>query len=119
MSEQSENTPELEARVKQLEAEHAAYIGECIQGLVRERKLLPTEAPRALARALADESYITELRLRQTIPEPEPVRPPITIAKPPGLPRGVCSIDLHFPRPALPEPVICDASAEDHAFNPS
>ena len=58
----------LEAKValltRQLADERAAQITLVINNLVADRRLTPTEVPKALARALADATYLAELRMR-------------------------------------------------------
>ena len=58
----------LEAKValltRQLADERAAQITLVINNLVEARQLTPPEVPAALTRALNDESYLRELRMR-------------------------------------------------------
>ena len=58
----------LEAKValltRQLAEERAAQITLVISNLVADRQLTPPEVPKALARALADATYLRELRMR-------------------------------------------------------
>ena len=58
----------LEAKValltRQLAEERAMQITLALDGLVADRRLTPTEVPKALARALADATYLAELRMR-------------------------------------------------------
>ena len=63
------NPPEApEAKIARLEAElstlRTARINSAIALLVQEHRLTPQEAPKAIARATADESYIHELLMR-------------------------------------------------------
>ena len=58
----------LEAKVarltQQLAEERARRTALALDGLVEARQLTPTEVPKALARALADATYLRELRMR-------------------------------------------------------
>ena len=58
----------LEAKValltRQLAEERARQITLAIEGLVEARRLTVAEVPKALARALADATYLAELRMR-------------------------------------------------------
>ena len=65
------------AKIARLEAELAALrtarIESAIATLVQEHRLTPQEAPKAIARATADESYLIELQLRPAfLPAPTP-----------------------------------------------
>ena len=58
----------LEAKValltQQLAEERARRTALALDGLVEARQLTPSEVPKALARALADATYLAELRMR-------------------------------------------------------
>ena len=77
-----------EATTAELEKRTRALVGECIQRLIAERRLTVEEAPKAIARAVADLSFLEELKMR-------PVLAPIGKA----------------------EPLIMSASAEPRRFN--
>ena len=54
----------LAALTAQLAAERQARIVRTVNDLVQEGRLTPLEAPKAIARALADETYLPELLMR-------------------------------------------------------
>ena len=70
-----DETPEAKiARLEaQLSAMRAARINSTVALLVQEHRLTPEEAPRAIARATADDSYLIELQMRPSfVPAPTP-----------------------------------------------
>ena len=54
----------LETLTKKLNDSRTVRITCAINALLEEGRITPAEVPPALARAMADETYLTELRLR-------------------------------------------------------
>jgi len=100
----SKQSDPLESR---LEAETREFVERQIARLISERRLTPEEAPKAFARALADLSYLDELRLRRPA-RPDLVLPPLTIAPPPGMPVTSTWLDWYRRTHPLPTAPVCD-----------